>query len=150
MLDSILSMGKGQLAKMLTDQTGLQENKTDQAIEVTKDTVGNGLKDEMLKGNFGGVMDLFNGNAPTTTSNPIVSSITNNLVSNLAAKVGISEGVARQVANIAIPFVMNKLSSDKTGKASNEQDLVEKLGMGGDSGIGGMLKGLGGLGGLFK
>ena len=143
-------MGKGQLAKMLTDQTGLQEDKTDQAIEVTKDTVGNGLKDELIKGNFGGVMDLFNGNAPTTTSNPIVSGITNNLVGNLASKVGIPEGIASQVANIAIPFVMNKISSDETGKASNEQDLVEKLGMGGDSGIGGMLKGLGGLGGMFK
>ena len=150
MLDSLLSMGKGQLAKMLTDQTGLQEDKTDQAIEVTKDTVGNGLKDELMKGNFGGVMDLFNGNAPTTTSNPIVNGITSSLVSNLASKVGISEGIAQQVANIAIPFVMNKLSSDETGKASNEQDLVEKLGMGGDSGIGGMLKGLGGLGGMFK
>ena len=150
MLDSLLSMGKGQLAKMLTDQTGLQENQTDQAIEVTKDTVGNGLKDELMKGNFGGVMDLFNGNAPTTTSNPIVSSITGNLVSNLASKVGIPEGIAKQVANIAIPFVMNKISSDETGKASNEQDLVEKLGMGGDSGIGGVLKGLGGLGGMFK
>ena len=150
MLASLLSMGKGQLAKMLTDQTGLQEDKTDQAIEVTKDTVGNGLKDELIKGNFGGVMDLFNGNAPTTTSNPIVSGITNNLVSNLASKVGIPEGIASQVANIAIPFVMNKISSDETGKASNEQDLVEKLGMGGDSGIGGMLKGLGGLGGMFN
>ena len=150
MLDSILSLGKEQLAKMLTDQTGLQGGQTDQAIEVTKDTVGNGLKDEMMKGNFGGIMDLFNGNAPTTTSNPIVSGITSQLVSNLAAKVGISEGIARQVANIAIPFIMNKLSSDETGKASNEQDLVEKLGMGGDSGLGGVLKGLGGLGGLFK
>lgn len=143
-------MGKGQLTKMIADQTGLQGNEPEQAVEVTKDTVGNGLKDELMKGNFGGVMDLFNGNAPTTTSNPIVNGITGNLVSNLAAKVGISQGVAQQVANIAIPFIMNKLSSDDTGKAANEQDLVEKLGMGGDSGIGGMLKGLGGLGGMFK
>ena len=143
-------MGKGQLAKMLTDQTGLQEDKTDQAIEVTKDTVGHGLKDEMMKGNFGGVMDLFNGNAPTTTANPIVNGITGNLVSNLASKVGIPEGIAQQVANIAIPFIMNKLSSGETGKASSEQDLVEKLGMGSDSGLGGVLKGLGGLGGMFK
>ena len=150
MLDSILSMGKGQLEKMLGEQTGLQGKQTDQAVEVTKDTVGNGLKDELMKGNFSGVMDLFNGNAPTTTSNPIVGGISNNLVRNLAAKVGISESVAQQVAAIAIPFVMNMLSSDKTGKASNEQDLVEKLGMGGDSGLGGVLKNLGGLGGLFK
>ena len=143
-------MGKGQLAKMLTDQTGLQAEKTDEAIAVTKDTVGDGLKNELLKGNFGGVMDLFNGNAPTTTSNPIVSSITNSLVSNLASKIGISEGIAQQVANIAIPYIMNKISSDETGKASSEQDLVEKLGMGGDSGLGSVLKGLGGLGGMFK
>ena len=150
MLDSILSLGKGQLTKMISDQTGLQGNQTDQAVEVTKDTVGNGLKDELMKGNFGGVMDLFNGNAPTTTANPIVNSISGKLVSNLAAKIGISEGVARQVANVAIPFIMNKISSNETGKASNEQDLVEKLGMGGDSGLGGVLKNLGGIGGLFK
>ncbi len=150
MLDSILSMGRGELEKMLGEQTGLQGKQTDQAVEVTKDTVGNGLKDELMKGNFSGVMDLFNGNAPTTTSNPIVNNITGKLVRNLAAKIGISESVAQQVAAIAIPFVMNMLSSDKTGKANNEQDLVEKLGMGGDSGLGGVLKNLGGLGGLFK
>ncbi len=150
MLDSILSLGKGELQKMLSQQTGLQGNQTDEAVEVTRDTVGNGLKDELMKGNFSGVMDLFNGKAPTTTSNPIVSGITSNLVRNLAAKIGISESVAQQVAAIAIPFIMNMLSSDKTGKASNEQDLVEKLGMGGDSGLGGLLKNLGGLGGLFK
>ena len=150
MLDSILSMGKAQLSKMIADQTGLQANQTDDAVEVTKDTVGNGLKDELMKGNFGGVMDLFNGKAPTTTSNPIVNSITNSLVTNLASKLGISQGIAQQIANLAIPFIMNKISSDDTGKASNEQDLVEKLGMGGDSGLGGLLKGLGGLGGMFK
>ncbi len=150
MLDSILSMGKAQLGKMISDQTGLQANQTDEAVEVTKDTVGNGLKDELMKGNFGGVMDLFNGKAPTTTSNPIVNSITSSLVTNLASKLGISQGIAQQIANLAIPFVMNKLSSDDTGKASNEQELVEKLGMGNDSGIGGLLKNLGGLGGMFK
>lgn len=138
-------MGKGHLSKMISDQTGLQGNQTDEAVEVTKDTVGNGLKDELMKGNFSGVMDLFNGNAPTTTSNPIVGSITGKLVNNLAARLGISEGVAQQVAHIAIPFIMNKLSSNDTGKATNEQDLVEKLGMGGDSGLGGVLKGLGGM-----
>lgn len=135
---------------MLGEQTGLQGNQTDEAVEVTKDTVGNGLKDELMKGNFSGVMDLFNGNAPTTTSNPIVGSITGKLVNNLATRLGISESVAQQAAHVAIPFIMNKLSSNDTGKASNEQDLVEKLGMGGDSGIGGVLKGLGGLGGMFK
>ena len=150
MLDSLLDLGKGQLGKMLQDQTGLEAGKTDEAVEVTKDTVGNGLKDELMKGNFSGVMDLFNGNAPTTTANPIVNGITGNLVTNLAAKLGISASVAQQVANIAIPFIMNKLGSSETGKASNEQDLVEKLGMGGDSALGGVLKNLGGLGGLFK
>ena len=150
MLDSLLNLGKGQLGKMLQDQTGLEAGKTDEAVEVTKDTVGNGLKDELMKGNFSGVMDLFNGNAPTTTANPIVNGITGNLVTNLAAKLGISASVAQQVANIAIPFIMNKLGSSETGKASNEQDLVEKLGMDGDSALGGVLKNLGGLGGLFK
>ena len=150
MLDSLLNLGKGQLGKMLQDQTGLEAGKTDEAVEVTKDTVGNGLKDELMRGNFSGVMDLFNGNAPTTTANPIVNGITGNLVTNLAAKLGISASVAQQVANIAIPFIMNKLGSSETGKASNEQDLVEKLGMGGDSALGGVLKNLGGLGGLFK
>ena len=140
MLDSLLNLGKGQLGKMLQDQTGLEAGKTDEAVEVTKDTVGNGLKDELMKGNFSGVMDLFNGNAPTTTANPIVNGITGNLVTNLAAKLGISASVAQQVANIAIPFIMNKLGSSETGKASNEQDLVEKLGMGGDSALGGVLK----------
>lgn len=145
MLDDIINLGKGQIAKLIQEQTQLDSGKTEEAVGVTKDTVVDGLKGELMKGNFDGVMDLFNGNAPTTTSNPIVNSITNSLVTNLASKLGIGEGIAKQIANIAIPFIMNKLSSKETGQASDKKDLVEQLGFGGDSGIGGLLGGLGGM-----
>lgn len=145
MLDDIINLGKGQMAKLIQEQTQLDSGKTEEAVGVTKDTVVDGLKGELMKGNFDGVMDLFNGNAPTTTSNPIVNSITNSLVTNLASKLGIGEGIAKQIANIAIPFIMNKISSKETGQASDKKDLVEQLGFGGDSGIGGLLGGLGGM-----
>ncbi|MEM6844273.1 MAG: hypothetical protein AAF632_18795 [Bacteroidota bacterium] len=145
MLDNIINMGKEHMAKLIQEQTQLDASKTDEAVGVTKDTVVDGLKGELMKGNFSGVMDLFNGNASTTTSNPIVSSITNSLVANLASKLGISSGIAQQVANIAIPFIMNKISSKETGQANDQKDLVEQLGFGGDEGIGGLLGGLGGL-----
>ncbi|WKN44622.1 DUF937 domain-containing protein [Tunicatimonas pelagia] len=145
MLDNIINMGKEHMAKLIQEQTQLDTSKTDEAVGVTKDTVVDGLKGELMKGNFDGVMDLFNGNAPTTTSNPIVSSITSSLVTNLASKLGIGEGIAKQIANIAIPFIMNKLSAKETGQASDKNDLIEQLGFGGDSGIGGLLGGLGGM-----
>ncbi|MEM9674618.1 MAG: DUF937 domain-containing protein [Bacteroidota bacterium] len=145
MLDQILNMGKEHMAKLIHEQTELDTSKTEEAVGVTKDTVIDGLKGELMKGNFDGVMDLFNGNASTTTSNPIVNGITNSLVTNLAGKLGISQGIAQQVANIAVPFIMNKLSSKETGQASDKNDLIEQLGFGGDSGIGGLLGGLGGL-----
>ncbi|MGB3586316.1 MAG: hypothetical protein WBA23_07250 [Tunicatimonas sp.] len=145
MLDNIINMGKDHLGKLIQEQTQLDSSKTDEAVGVTKDTVVDGLKGELMKGNFDGVMDLFNGNAPTTTSNPIVSSITSSLVTNLARKLGIGEGIAKQIANIAIPFIMNKISAKETGQASDKKDLIEQLGFGGDSGIGGLLGGLGGM-----
>lgn len=145
MLDNIINMGKEHMAKLIQEQTQLDNSKTDEAVGVTKDTVVDGLKEELMKGNFDGVMDLFNGNAPTTTSNPIVNSITNSLVTNLASKLGINEGIAKQIANIAIPFIMNKISAKETGQASDKKDLIEQLGFGGDSGIGGLLGGLGGM-----
>lgn len=145
MLDNIINMGKEHMAKLIQEQTQLDNSKTDEAVGVTKDTVVDGLKKELMKGNFDGVMDLFNGNAPTTTSNPIVNSITNSLVTNLASKLGINEGIAKQIANIAIPFIMNKISAKETGQASDKKDLIEQLGFGGDSGIGGLLGGLGGM-----
>ncbi len=145
MLDNIINMGKEHIGKLIQEQTQLDSAKTDEAVGVTKDTVVDGLKGELMKGNFDGVMDLFNGNAPTTTSNPIVSSITSSLVANLASKLGIGEGIAKQIANIAIPFIMNKISAKETGQASDKKDLIEQLGFGSDSGIGGLLGGLGGM-----
>ena len=71
--------------------------------------------------------------------------ITSSLVTNLASKLGIGEGIAKQIANIAIPFIMNKISAKETGQASDKKDLIEQLGFGGDSGIGGLLGGLGGM-----
>ncbi|MEQ9441875.1 MAG: hypothetical protein RIG62_22735 [Cyclobacteriaceae bacterium] len=145
MLDDIINLGKEHMSKLIQEQTQLDSSKTDDAVGVTKDTVVDGIKGELMKGNFSGVMDLFNGKAPTTTSNPIVRSITDSLVTNLASKLGISSGIAKQVANIVIPFIMNKLSSDETGKANDQKDLLEQLGFGGDAGLGGLLGGLGGL-----
>lgn len=145
MLDDIINLGKQHMGKLINEQTDLDGSKTDEAVDVTKDTVIGGIKGELMKGNFDGVMDLFNGKAPTTTSNPIVRSITDSLVTNLASRLGINRAIAQQIANIAIPFIMNKLSSPDTGRANGQKDLLEQLGFGGDEGLGGLLGGLGGL-----
>ena len=82
MLDSIFSEVKGELTKVLGGKFDLNEAKTDQVLDETKETVQSGLMNELTSGNISGLKSLFNGESDIA-SNPIVGNIVNKLVESL-------------------------------------------------------------------
>lgn len=124
---------------MLKDKTGLSGEQSEKAADVSADSVGNDLKDEMSKGNFSQIQEMFSGN---TSGNPLSGKMSSNLISNLMSKVGLDQGTAAKVSDMAIPFIMKTLSSKTGGKA----DAGALSGL-----FGGNLKEkIGGLGSFFK
>ncbi len=126
MLDQLLNSAKGELLSQLQGKFDLNEGKAEEAAKVTKDTIESGLLSEVKAGNIGGLLSMFDKKTDTTSS-PIVQTIVQQLVGNLAAKVGVDAGTASTIANFAVPFLIDKVTGSAPGgqvTESNLQDMV--------------------------
>ncbi len=157
MIDQLINVAKSTLGTKLNNEAGLNENEVEKTMDVAKESVFDGLKQEALGGNLTGILNLFNGKEQVSTSNSIVSTISNLFVSKAAEQLGFGADKATMICNIVIPFIMEKFSNkDETGEAKDEAGLMSMLGLNADDAISGLLSSFtkGGdsksiLGGLF-
>lgn len=148
MIDQLIKLAKEQLGGQL-QQAGLNSSQINPSMDIAKDTVVDGIKTEAMSGGLDNLLDLFNGKASATTSNPFVSNMIAKYAGNLMAKLGLSQQVSETVSKLVIPFVMQQFSKKETGTANSAGDLMSMLGMDKDEGIASVLGKLGGLGNLF-
>ena len=129
MLDQLIQMAEQQLAPQL-HQIGVPSDKLGDIFNIAKDTLTDGLKNEVTSGSLDSIMIMFNGNAEGSQSNSMISSLSNNLVASLASKLSMDQSMATKISSVVIPFIMSKFSSSETGSASSATDLISKLGFG--------------------
>lgn len=108
------SLVKGPLSNMIKEKVGLSGEQSEKAAEVSADSVGKDLKDEASKGNLSQIQSMLGGD---TSNNPMADKMSTNVVSNLTSKLGLDKGIASKISAMAIPFIMNKVSSKTGGKA---------------------------------
>lgn len=149
MIQETINSMKGELTGLLTQKTGLTADKAGPAVDIAKDDILSGLKNEASSGNVSGLMSLLKGG--NTAGNPIVTNMVNQYAGSLITKLGLPESVSKQVATFAIPFILSKFQSKTAGKS--DSDIAGMMGGDLGGGMGDILKkglgGLGGLGGLF-
>ncbi|MCC9166713.1 hypothetical protein [Pontibacter harenae] len=150
MLENIINNVKGQLTGELQNKFNLQPDTANKSVDLAKDNLANGLKNQASSGDFGGIMDILKGNKGAT-EHAGVNSIIGNYVHDLTTKLGVPESVAKQVGPYVITFLMQKLTGKVNSEGMGQSDIMGMLG----GGLGGGLKdklpkGLGDkLGGLF-
>ena len=144
MLDQLINLGKQQLGQTLKDKENLNDQQVSQTFDVAKGSFFDTLKDQALSGNISQLTDMFNGKSSNTSS--LVEGVVKNFVPQLVSKLGISQDKAGSIANMVVPFLVNKFCSKETGSVSDTNGLMSMLGI--DSGN--IISGLGSkLGGLF-
>lgn len=147
MLESLINNVKGQLTGELQNKFQLQPDTANKSVDLAKDNLETGLKKEAAGGDFGGIMDILQGNKGAT-DHPAMNGMIGNYVNDLSTKLGIPENIAKQVGPYAITFLMNKFSGKVQADGTSKAGIMGMLGGGMTDNI---TKGLGGkLGGLFK
>ncbi len=147
MLEGIINSVKGQLTGELQNKFNIDPNQANRSVDLAKDNLTHGLKQEATGGDFSGIMDMLKGNkAPADSS--VVNSMTHNYITDLTSKLGIPSQVAQQIGPFVMTFLMNKVSGKVTSEGMGQSDVMSMLG-------GGLMdklpKGIGDkLGGLFK
>ena len=157
MLDDLLQLAKSQLGSQLKNEANFSDDQVEKTADVAKESFFKQMASEAMSGNLPQLLDIFNGRSTATTASPLVMRLVNQFGGDMMEKMGVSRQTATMVANMVIPFIMEKIASPETGKADDEGSLMSKLGLDNLDNIGGMLGGLlggnkkdGGLGGFFS
>lgn len=152
MIDQIINSLKGELTKKFTGDFGMQQEKVDDAVVLAKDDIFDTVKDEVGRGNLGGLMSLFQ-NKEQIATNPMVTNMIRKYAGNLGSKLGLDPNMASTIANYAIPFIIGKFVNTAQEKGIDQASLMSMLGGSGkEKDLGDTLKGQFGdsLGGFFK
>ena len=126
MINNFLNDIKGELLEQVTGKVNLDSEKLNDASNI----IGNTFKDELLdkfsKGHVGEITGLLSKNG---SSSPFATNIINQTAGNLMSKLGLPNSISTSIANIAIPFIINKLGdfASENGK-DNDNGISDLLG----------------------
>jgi|SRR5690606_21312763 len=144
MLNSIVKNIAPEVLSAVTEKFGLNQEMGNKAVDTTKDSLQDGVSNEISKGNLDGLLSMFNKGSAT---NPTFQSLASKLSGDYTQKLGLTPDLASQISNYVLPLVLTKISSMLGGKVDKDS-LSKALASGGLLGKAGDL--LGGLGNIFK
>lgn len=139
MFSEILDLVKDQASKAITS-AGVPADKKAAAVETTTSTLVDGLKKHLSMDNLSSLSGVLKGGSGST--NPLVSTLQNSVISSLSQKVGLSKETAGAVASSVVPALLGLLSK-KSGD-SNFASLLHSF-TGGKSSGGGIMGAIGKL-----
>lgn len=146
MLNTIVKNIGPEVFSAVTDKFGLNQDMGNKAVDTTKESLQEGVSNEISKGNLDGLLSMFN-NGSEGQENSTFQSLSSKLSGDYIQKLGLSPALATQISQYVLPLVMNKISTMLGGKVDKES-LTSALSKGGLLSKAGDL--LGGLGNIFK
>ena len=147
MIEELLKGLQGQVGNDLQQKAGVQPNQMDDIMKIIGGVAAKEAGKEMLSGNLGTVMNLFSNQQNSAGASSLQTNISTGIVKTLVKKLGIKKEMAAMISTIAIPALMNMITSKNSETPDNDPSPLEGLfnTKGGKGGLGGLLGGLSGL-----
>jgi uncharacterized protein YidB (DUF937 family) len=141
MFDNLLNLVKEHAGDAIIKNPAIPNEKNEEAINATTNSIVNSLKSQVSSGNLNGLMDMFKGGNVNASS--ISSTVNANVVNDLMKKFNIDQNAASGIASNLLPKVMEnfvKKTNDPNDSSFDLQSIVSNLG-GGTGGIMNTIKG---------
>lgn len=146
MFENLLNLVKEHAGEAIVNNPAIPNEKNDEAIHATTNSIVDTLKGQLTSGNLSSIMDMFKGGGAAVNASSVGTAVHGNVVTDLMSKFGIDNAQASNIASSLIPKVMENFVSktnDPNDKSFDVSSIVSSLGGGSAAGgIGGMLKGL--------
>ncbi|MEO8514020.1 MAG: hypothetical protein ABI543_10700 [Ignavibacteria bacterium] len=145
MFDELLKMVAGESGEQIINNPQIPDEHNEEAIQTTTSSIVDTLKGQISGGNGADVLSLLGGQTGVQ-GNPLVGNLTANVTNSLMDKLGVSNPVAKQIAQALVPVVIGKLVNRTNDPNDNAFDINSIFGSltGGKSNrfnIGGLLAG---------
>ncbi len=142
MFDNLLNLVKEHAGDAIIKNPAVPNEKNEEAIHATTNSIMDTLKSQVSSGNMNGLMDMFKGG--NVNASGISSSVNANVVTDLMKKLNIDQSAASGIASSLLPKVMEsfvKKTNDPNDSSFDLQGIVSNLGGGGAGGIMDSIKG---------
>jgi uncharacterized protein YidB (DUF937 family) len=141
MLENLKDLVKQYAGDAIINNPAIPNERNDEAVAATSNSIVTGLKDAVAKGNISDVMNMFNNKAQEPADTAIGENIKGNVVQELMQKFGLDQGKATGIASSLLPGLLRKFvqkTNDPNDKTFDLNSMIGSL-TGGGSGIGGDL-----------
>lgn len=143
MFENLLNLVKENAGDAIVSNPAIPNEKNDEAISTTTNSIVDALKSQVTSGNLSSVMEMFNGG--NAAASPVNSAVHTNVVTDLMKKFGIDNAQATNIASSLLPKVMEQFVSktnDPNDKGFDLSGIVSSLGGSGTDGLLGKIKGM--------
>lgn len=148
MLENLIQLVKENAGEAIINNPAVPNEHNDSAIEATAGLIFESLKNQFAGGNGAEMItNLFQGNE-AAGSNPLAGGISNDVISGLVKKIGLSEGAASGIVSQLLPQVLESLKNKTNDPNDNSFDLQGIIGALAGGEAGGLLNKVKGLFGL--
>jgi len=127
-IKSLLKGNESEILSLFSEKLNLNSSEVDKSIDSLQEGVGEALVQESSNNGVGTLLNLFSNNKNSVKSNSLISTITKKVISSLLSK-GFDKSKANSISSIAVPFVVNLISS----KVGGQENILGGL-LGGDKG----------------
>lgn len=149
MIENLIGNLKSEVGGQIMSKANLPAGKLDQVFSIIGDVTKKEVGQQMTGGGLSNVMNLFSKQQNNPGADKLQSGITSGVVSGLVGKMGLSQDVSKNIAQIAIPALINMITKKNSATPDNDPSpLNELFGGAGAGAAGGMAKNI--LGKLFK
>ena len=132
MFDNLLNLVKEHAGEAIINNPAIPNEKNNEAIGVTTESIVDTLKAQISGGNLNSVLDMFKGGDPNTSS--VGNAIQSNAATELMKKFGIDSAQASNLVSTLIPKVMSQFVNKTNDPGDNSFDLKSVMNsLGGDN-----------------
>lgn len=142
MITSLLDSLKESVSSELIEKANVSPDSVPSIMEVIGNTTQDQLGKQVTSGNLGSLMNLFSSGTNNDEADSIQSNLMSGVVSGLADKLGFDPSKAQMIASIAVPKLIEMITSKNEETPSDDASPLTNLFGGSAGGIMDKAKGL--------
>ena len=127
MLEQLMSSLKSEVGGQLGSQTNLPAGSIDKVFSVIGDVTKKEVTGQMLGGNLSDVMNLFSDKPNNSGANLLQSNISSGVISGLTTKLGLSPDIAKTIAAVAIPALINMITKKNNTTPDDDPSPLNEI-----------------------
>jgi uncharacterized protein YidB (DUF937 family) len=139
MLQTIINSLKSEVGNEIIGKTNLSPDKLDGVMSIIGDVTKKEVTSQMFGGNLSTVMNLFSNQKNNVAADQLQSRISDGVLGNLVKKLGLSENLARTIAQIAIPAIIGMITKKNNQTPDDDPSPLNEIFGQKGGGLGGLL-----------